>query len=356
MSHRHEQKLLDASLDTKMIQAEHILRVEKLAVSFETDSGPVAVLDDVSFSVKKGQTLGLVGESGCGKSVTAASIMGLLPQPYGKVVGGDILYQGNSITALSLPERYALRGNRISMIFQEPMTALNPVHTIGRQLSEVYELHKPELNKKARKASAIAMLNKVGIAEPEIRFDLYPHQLSGGMRQRVMIAMALACEPDILIADEPTTALDVTIQAQILELMGDLQAETGMAIIFITHDLGVVAEMCDQVVVMYAGNVVEHTDAFTLFESPSHPYTQGLMQSMPRLDAPSKTQLKAIPGNVPSLSLMPKGCRFSNRCEFSTSQCEASKPELEAYHNPNLGSHSETHLVRCFHLEDVNNA
>lgn len=352
MSHSHEQ----VSLDTKRMEAEHILRVEKLAVSFETDSGPITVLDDVSFSVKKGQTLGLVGESGCGKSVTAASIMGLLPQPYGKVIGGDILYQGRSITTLSLPERYALRGNRISMIFQEPMTALNPVHTIGRQLSEVYELHKPELSKKARKASAIAMLDKVGIAEPEIRFDLYPHQLSGGMRQRVMIAMALACEPDILIADEPTTALDVTIQAQILELMRDLQAETGMAIIFITHDLGVVAEMCDQVVVMYAGNVVEHTDVFTLFECPSHPYTQGLMQSIPRLDDLSKTQLKAIPGNVPSLSHMPKGCRFSNRCEFSTSQCEASKPELEAYGNADSGPHSEAHLVRCFHLEDVNNA
>ena len=325
-----------------------ILRVERLAVTFETDSGPVTVLDDVSFSVKKGETLGLVGESGCGKSVTAASIMGLLPQPYGKIVTGDIFYQGQSIKDLTLEQRYALRGNRISMIFQEPMTALNPVHTIGRQLVEVYELHRPELTKKERKEAAIKMLDKVGIAEPDVRFELYPHQLSGGMRQRVMISMALACEPDILIADEPTTALDVTIQAQILALMRELQNETGMAIIFITHDLGVVAEMCDQVVVMYAGNVVEQTDVFRLFEQASHPYTQGLLSSMPRLDTQSKTPLKAIPGNVPSLNQMPSGCRFSNRCDHRTSLCDQSKPSLEP--------HIENHLVRCFHLKDIANA
>ena len=322
-----------------------VLEVKRLAVAFESDTGSVTVLEDVSFSVNKGETLGLVGESGCGKSVTAASIMGLLPQPYGKVVGGDILYQGDSILNLPLQARYALRGNRISMIFQEPMTALNPVHTVGRQLVEVYALHKPELRSQAHKKASIQMLERVGIADPERRFDLYPHQLSGGMRQRVMIAMALACEPDILIADEPTTALDVTIQAQILDLMRSLQDETGMAIVFITHDLGVVAEMCDQVVVMYAGNVVETSDVYQLFESPSHPYTQGLMNSMPRLDAPSKGRLKAIAGNVPSLNQMPSGCRFSNRCEYRTLACEKGKPDLERV--------NEQHLVRCFHLKDV---
>lgn len=327
--------------------AHEILSVENLAVTFDTDSGTVTVLEEVSFSVKKGQTIGIVGESGCGKSVTAASIMGLLPQPYGKLVAGDILYQGSSIIDLTPEQRYALRGNKISMIFQEPMTALNPVHTIGRQLVEVYELHKPNLTKKARKQAAIKMLNRVGIADPEIRFDLYPHQLSGGMRQRIVIAMALACEPDVLIADEPTTALDVTIQAQILELMRSLQNETGMAIIFITHDLGVVAEMCDHVVVMYAGNVVEKTDVFRLFENPSHPYTQGLMNSMPRLDAPSKSQLKAIEGNVPSLTQMPKGCRFSNRCDHSTTRCDQSKPRLTPL--------SEQHLVSCFHVREISN-
>jgi len=235
------------------------------------------------------------------------------------------------------------------------MTALNPVMSIGDQIDEVFRFHE-KMPAKERRQRALGLLGDVQIPDPEQALKAYPHELSGGQRQRAMIAMALALDPKILIADEPTTALDVTIQAQILELMRDLQAETGMAIIFITHDLGVVAEMCDQVVVMYAGNVVEHTDVFSLFESPSHPYTQGLMQSMPRLDALSKTQLKAIPGNVPSLSYMPKGCRFSNRCEFSTEQCEASKPELEAYDNADSGSHSEAHLVRCFHLEDVNNA
>jgi len=333
--------------DETQSSGHEVLRVENLAVTFETDTGPVTVLDDVSFSVEKGQTIGIVGESGCGKSVTAASIMGLLPQPYGKLVAGNILYQGTSIIDLTQEQRYALRGNQISMIFQEPMTALNPVHTIGRQLVEVYELHKPDLAKKARKQAAIEMLHKVGIADPEIRFELYPHQLSGGMRQRVVIAMALACEPDILIADEPTTALDVTIQAQILELMRALQNKTGMAIILITHDLGVVAEMCDQVVVMYAGNVVEQTDVFRLFESPSHPYTQGLLNSMPRLDAPSEGQLKAIMGNVPSLMQMPKGCRFSNRCDYRTALCDQNRPSLIPLSNQ--------HLVRCFHQKDISN-
>jgi peptide/nickel transport system ATP-binding protein len=333
--------------DDESHSGHEILRVENLAVSFETDAGPVTVLDEVSFSVNKGQTIGIVGESGCGKSVTAASIMGLLPQPYGKLVAGDILYQGSSIIDLTLKQRYALRGNKISMIFQEPMTALNPVHTIGRQLVEVYELHKPHFAKKACKQAAIKMLDRVGIADPEIRFDLYPHQLSGGMRQRVVIAIALACEPDILIADEPTTALDVTIQAQILELMRSLQNETGMAIILITHDLGVVAEMCDHVVVMYAGNVVEKADVFRLFEAPRHPYTQGLMNSMPRLDAPSKGMLNAIEGNVPSLMQMPKGCRFSNRCGYRTALCDQSKPSLTLL--------SEEHQVSCFHLRDISN-
>lgn len=319
-----------------------ILSVRQLRTEFEVEHGTVQVLDGVSFDVPKGKTLGIVGESGCGKSVTAASIMGLLPKPYGRINGGEILFDGKNIANAPKETLYDIRGNRISMIFQEPMTALNPVKTVGEQIVEVYKLHQPDLDDVIRKEKAIEMLRKVGIPEATVRFGEFPHQLSGGMRQRVMIAIALACEPDILIADEPTTALDVTIQAQILELMHELQREQGMSIVFITHDLGVVAEMCDEVVVMYAGRVVEQADVYTLFEQPKHPYTRGLMASIPRLDGTPKTTLDTIPGQVPSLADMPAGCRFADRCSLKTAQCEQ-MPALETV--------GDDHRVACWHLE-----
>ncbi|PQJ88573.1 ABC transporter ATP-binding protein [Aliivibrio sifiae] len=305
-----------------------VLAVEDLVTEFQTDEGTVRVLDGVSFQVPKGKTIGIVGESGCGKSVTSMSIMGLLPKPYGNVVGGRILYGDIDLVQLSTDKLYEMRGNRISMIFQDPMTALNPVHTIGKQINEVLELHRPDLDKKQRLAYSIEMLEKVGMPSPETRLHEYPHNLSGGMRQRVMIAIALACEPDILICDEPTTALDVTIQAQILELMKKLQDETGMSIIFITHDLGVVAEICDEVVVMYAGRVAEQAGIFELFDNPSHPYTKGLMSSMPSLSLQPKTELETIQGTVPSLSEMPSGCRFSTRCKYKQEKCESEVPMM----------------------------
>ena len=272
-----------------------VLEVKDLEVTFDTDSGVVQVLHGVSFKVKKGKTLGLVGESGCGKSVTSMSIMGLLPKPYGQVVGGKILYNNQDLVTLPPNSMYEMRGNAISIIFQDPMTALNPVHSIGKQLTEVLALHRPELKKNDRREYAIRMLEKVKIPMPEKRIDEYPHNLSGGMRQRVMIAMALACKPDILICDEPTTALDVTVQASILELMIELQHETGMAMLFITHDLGVVAEVCDDVAVMYGGRIVEHADVFELFDSPKHPYTKRLLGLMPSLDHPPKQQIEIKP-------------------------------------------------------------
>jgi peptide/nickel transport system ATP-binding protein len=305
-----------------------VLSVEDLVTEFQTDDGTVRVLDGVSFQVPKGKTIGIVGESGCGKSVTAMSIMGLLPKPYGNVVSGCIFYDETDLTQLSTETLYEMRGNRISMIFQDPMTALNPVHTIGKQINEVLELHRSDLDKKQRLAYSIEMLEKVGMPSPEARLHEYPHNLSGGMRQRVMIAIALACEPDILICDEPTTALDVTIQAQILELMKNLQDETGMSIIFITHDLGVVAEICDEVVVMYAGRVAEQAGIFELFDNPTHPYTKGLMSSMPSLRLQPKTELETIQGTVPSLSDMPSGCRFSTRCKYKQDKCESEVPVM----------------------------
>lgn len=271
------------------------LEVKDLEVTFDTDSEVVQVLHGVSFKVKKGKTLGLVGESGCGKSVTSMSIMGLLPKPYGQVVGGEILYNNQDLVTLPPDSMYEMRGNSISIIFQDPMTALNPVHSIGKQLMEVLALHRPELKKADRREYAVKMLEKVKIPMPEKRIDEYPHNLSGGMRQRVMIAMALACKPDVLICDEPTTALDVTVQASILELMRDLQQETGMAILFITHDLGVVAEVCDDVAVMYGGRIVEYADVFELFDYPKHPYTKRLLGLMPSLDHPPKQQIEIKP-------------------------------------------------------------
>jgi peptide/nickel transport system ATP-binding protein len=272
-----------------------VLEVKDLEVTFDTDSGVVQVLHGVSFKVKKGKTLGLVGESGCGKSVTSMSIMGLLPKPYGQVVGGQILYNNQDLVTLPPHSMYEMRGNAISIIFQDPMTALNPVHSIGKQLTEVLALHRPELKKNDRREYAIRMLEKVKIPMPEKRIDEYPHNLSGGMRQRVMIAMALACKPDVLICDEPTTALDVTVQASILELMIELQHETGMAMLFITHDLGVVAEVCDDVAVMYGGRIVEHADVFELFDHPKHPYTKRLLGLMPSLEHPPKQQIEIKP-------------------------------------------------------------
>ncbi|MGR5117446.1 ABC transporter ATP-binding protein [Vibrio astriarenae] len=272
-----------------------ILQVHNLKVKFDSDEGSTEVLQGVNFGVKAGRTLGLVGESGSGKSVTAMSIMGLLPKPYGAVTEGEILYRGKDLVALSPSEMCQMRGDRISIIFQDPMTALNPVQSIGQQLCEVLILHRPEMKPKQRYAACIEMLNKVKIPLPEKRMDEYPHNLSGGMRQRVMIAMALACRPDVLICDEPTTALDVTVQSSILQLMNELQQETGMAMIFITHDLGVVAEICDDVAVMYGGKIVEQADVFELFDHPKHDYTKRLLSLMPSLDKPAKQMIEIKP-------------------------------------------------------------
>ncbi|EHV5552607.1 ABC transporter ATP-binding protein [Vibrio vulnificus] len=277
------------------MQDDVILSVRDLEVSFTTDDGAVKVLHGVNFDVRAGRTLGLVGESGSGKSVTSMSIMGLLPKPYGQIVNGQILYRGTDLVTLPAEQMYAMRGDRISIIFQDPMTALNPVHTVGRQINEVLELHRPDLDKRARNEYALEMLKKVKIPLPEKRLNEYPHNLSGGMRQRVMIAMALACKPDILICDEPTTALDVTVQASILELMNELQQETGMSMIFITHDLGVVAEVCDDVAVMYGGRIVEYAEIFELFDHPKHPYTERLMGLMPSLDSEPKQLIDIKP-------------------------------------------------------------
>jgi len=291
---------------------ENILEVDKLITSFETDNGLLRAVDQVSFSVPAGKTVGIVGESGCGKSVTAMSIVRLLPQPAGKVLGGSIMFKGQDLTMASEKEMRRIRGNEIGVIFQEPMAALNPVHRIGRQVAEVFRLH-TEMSKKDAWDASIEMLRHVRIPAPEKRMMDYPHQLSGGMRQRVVIALALACKPSLVIADEPTTALDVTVQAQILDLMARLQEESGMATILITHDLGVIAESCDEVVVMYAGRVVERAPVDELFGNPLHAYTRGLLASIPTLDTPSKSQLQTIPGMVASLGDHVHGCRFCQR-------------------------------------------
>jgi len=305
-----------------------MLAVNNLITEFDTDEGRVRAVDQVSFSAESGKTLGIVGESGCGKSVTALSIMRLLPQPMGKIVSGSIELDGTDLTQLSIPEMEKIRGARIGMVFQEPMTALNPVHTIGRQLTEVLLLHKSKNAQEAIK-DAVNILDRVGIPSPDIRMTEYPHQLSGGMRQRVVIAMALACKPDVLIADEPTTALDVTIQAQILELMKSLQSEMGMSVILITHDLGVIAETCDDVVVMYAGKVAESGSVFDIFDHPTHPYTQGLLASIPTLDTEPKSKLSVIEGMVPGLRDLPAGCRFENRCPNKIETCTTQQPDIE---------------------------
>ncbi|GAB5559276.1 MAG: ABC transporter ATP-binding protein [Synoicihabitans sp.] len=305
--------------------ADPVLEVENLVTTFETDAGRLTAVDGVSFTVRAGQTLGIVGESGCGKSVTALSIMRLLPQPMGQIRDGEIRLKGKDLVPLPIEDMHQIRGGKIGMIFQEPMTALNPVHTIGRQLSEVFLLHLTKDPKDAWQRG-ITMLEKVGIPAPADRMHEYPHQFSGGMRQRVVIAMALACEPSVVIADEPTTALDVTIQAQILELMKQLQRDLGIAIVLITHDLGVVAETCDEVVVMYAGRVAESGPVERIFDHPSHPYTRGLLASIPRLSTPRKSKLPVIEGMVPSLADLPSGCRFQNRCPHQDERCEQLPP------------------------------
>ena len=305
------------------------LSVQNLVVSFETDEGRVQVLDDINFDVQQGETVGIVGESGCGKSVSALSIMRLLPRPAGSIDRGKVIYNNEDIMSLEIEDMHNIRGRKIAMIFQEPMTALNPVHRIGKQLGEVYRLHFPDMSEEDIKNASIDLLTKVGIPAAEKRLREYPHQLSGGMRQRAMIAMALACKPDILIADEPTTALDVTMQNQILRLMKELQDEIGMSIIFITHDLGVIAETCDRVIVMYAGRVVEQATVERLFASPKHPYTQGLLKSIPKLETEAKSELEIIEGIVPPLTDLPSGCHFRTRCDYQQEQCGQVKPELE---------------------------
>lgn len=334
---------------------EKILEVKNLQTSFFTEAGEVKAVDGVSFDLYKGKTVGIVGESGCGKSVTSLSIMRLIPNPPGKIIGGEILYQGKNLLDLSMKEMRKIRGNEISMIFQEPMTSLNPVYTIGNQLLEAILLHQ-DLSKSAAIDKAIEMLKLVGIPAPEKRIKDYPHQLSGGMRQRVMIAMALSCNPHILIADEPTTALDVTIQAQILDLLRDLQQKVGMAIMLITHDLGVVAEMAHEVVVMYAGKVAERASVKELFASPQHPYTMGLLNSIPVLSQDptgkvKKSRLEPIPGIVPNLLDLPKGCRFQDRCKYVTEKCKEAEPELRAI-TPSVGD-QVPHQARCIYAGDL---
>ena len=302
-----------------------ILEVRNLRTSFFTDDGEVKAVDGVSFVVPKGKTIGIVGESGSGKSITSLSILRLLAST-GKIVGGEVLFKGEDLIGYSDNKMREVRGNAISMIFQEPMTSLNPVFTVGQQISESLIKHKG-LSKREAMVRSVELLKLVGIPSPDRRVKNYPYELSGGMRQRVMIAMALACDPEILIADEPTTALDVTIQAQILMLIKDLQKRLGMSVIFITHDLGVVAETCDYVAVMYAGQIVEYADVRTLFEKPNHPYTIGLLNSLPRHDI-DQEKLVPIKGNVPNVHEMPTGCRFAPRCPAATELCNSELPEL----------------------------
>jgi oligopeptide/dipeptide ABC transporter ATP-binding protein len=304
-----------------------LIQVKNLRTSFFTPEGEVRAIDGVSFEIGEGKTLGLVGESGCGKSVTSLSIMRLVPSPPGKIVGGEILYRGRDLLKLNNEEMRRIRGNEISMIFQEPMTSLNPVFTVGNQIGEAIKLHQG-LGKRETRQKTIEMLRLVKIADPESRVDGYPHQLSGGMRQRVMIAMALSCNPSLLIADEPTTALDVTIQAQILELMKELQQKIGMALLLITHDLGVVAEQADDVAIMYAGKIVERANAPAIFSRALHPYTVGLLNSLPGAGTAKKKRLDAIPGSVPSPLNLPSGCRFRDRCPKAAEICAQVEPEL----------------------------
>jgi oligopeptide/dipeptide ABC transporter ATP-binding protein len=327
--------------------AQTVLQVDDLQTHFFTPSGVVRAVDGVSYSVNSGETLGVVGESGCGKSVTALSILRLVASPPGRIVGGTIRFEGTDLLSLRETEMERIRGNDISMIFQEPMTSLNPLLTVGRQIAEAIELHQGVSRQEAQQG-AVEMLRRVHIPEAERRAHAYPHQMSGGMRQRVMIAMALSCNPKVLIADEPTTALDVTIQAQILDLMRELQERLGTAIVLITHDMGVVAENADRVVVMYAGRKVEEASAKDLFETPGHPYTLGLLGSIPRLDDAAhatgrRPRLSEIRGMVPSLFDLPRGCSFAPRCGLATDECRSTYPPLT--------EHRSHHWVACWHAD-----
>jgi len=304
-----------------------ILDVKDLQTSFFTDAGEVPAVDHVDFHVREGEVLGIVGESGCGKSVTSLSIMGLVPKPPGEIVGGEILYKDENLLAKSEREMRKIRGNEIAMIFQEPMTSLNPLFTIGEQMKETMLIHQKELSKKVIHQKAVEMLRLVGLPRSEEIMKEYPHQLSGGMRQRVMIAMALVCDPQVLIADEPTTALDVTTQAQILKLMSELNTQLNTAVILITHDLGVVAETCERVIVMYAGKVIEEAPVKKLFTNPEHPYTKGLIKSVPDIRK-KEDRLHSIAGNVPIPGSVKQGCKFAARCEFAFDRCFKESPPL----------------------------
>jgi oligopeptide/dipeptide ABC transporter ATP-binding protein len=323
-----------------MTAPEPVLEVRGLRTVFSLDEGEAAAVDGVDFSLRPGETLGLVGESGCGKTVTGLSVLRLVPDPPGRIAAGEIRFEGTDLLALGEAEIQAVRGNRIAMIFQEPMTSLNPIFTIGYQIAEAVRRHRKASRREARDAAA-AMLQSVGIPDPLRRLREYPHQMSGGMRQRAMIAMALSCRPSVLIADEPTTALDVTIQAQILELIDTLKRETGAAVLFVTHDLGVIAEIADTVAVMYTGKIVEYGGGDDLFARPLHPYTQGLMASIPKIHepVPEGRVLPSIPGRVPGLLDLPEGCAFRNRCDRAFDRCRE---------NPPLFEPSEGHRVRCF--------
>ena len=329
-----------------MSSPERLVEVNDLKTYFDTDEGTVKAVDGVSFHIDKGETLAVVGESGSGKSVTSLSIMRLIPSPPGRIAGGEILFAGENLVKKSEKEMRKIRGNDISMIFQEPMTSLNPVYTVGDQIAEAIVLHQGKSQRQAMKMAA-EMLELVGIPEPGKRVKNYPHQMSGGMRQRVMIAMALSCGPQLLIADEPTTALDVTIQAQILDLMRKLQKEIGMSILFITHDLGVVAELADRVVVMYSGRAVEEGDVMDIYGQPKMPYTLGLLNSIPRVDKAAEHQerLEAIPGNVPNPLYLPEGCAFHPRCGYVKDVCKGDIPQLE--------DSGDGHMVRCYRWKEV---
>jgi oligopeptide/dipeptide ABC transporter ATP-binding protein len=314
-----------------------LLEIAGLSVSFVTPAGALRAVDDLHLSVRAGRVLGLVGESGCGKTMTALSVMNLVPPP-GRIDAGEVRFEGRNLLALPAEEMRKVRGARISMIFQEPMTALNPVFTVGSQISEVLTTHE-NIAKSDALDRSIELLHSVGIPSPEKRFYEYPHQLSGGMRQRVMIAMAIACRPSLILADEPTTALDVTIQAHILELITRIQAEMGMAMVLVTHDLGLIAERAHEVAVMYAGRIVEQADTATLFFTPLHPYTRGLLASIPRPGETKRSRLRTIAGSVPRLSDLPKGCAFQPRCDLRTGQCET---------GPDLVETAPGHKVRCW--------